>query len=312
MRVLITGITGFVGRHLARHLGEQDDFEVLGLATGSIDRPLDLDDEHLSPDRLHNVDITDREALGRAVAQCDPDAVVHLAGLSHVGESWRRPGDYFRVNFCGTRNLMHVAKGRRVLFASSAEVYGPVPEDEQPIPEDRPIEPRSPYAMTKACAEEVALDHGAIVVRSFNSIGPGQSRHFALPSFASQLAAIRAGRSEPVIQVGDLSPKRDFLHVSDAVAGYERVLRDGVPGRVYNLASGHSSSIADALERLRETSGVDAEIQVEAARVRPVDIPQLQGDVSRLKALGWQPRYDLHRALDDLWQETLELEGEIR
>ena len=308
MRVLITGITGFVGSHLARYLEEKDDIEVVGLASASIDRA--AADERLSPARLHNVDISDRVALGRAVEVIAPDAIVHLAGLSHVGESWRRPGDYLRVNFCGTRNLMHVAKGCRVLFASSAEVYGPVPEDEQPIREDRPVEPRSPYAMTKACAEEVALDHGAIVVRSFNSIGPGQGRQFALPSFASQLAAIRAGRSEAIIKVGDLSPKRDFLHVSDAVAGYEQVLRNGRVGEIYNLAGGEAHSIADALERLRRASGVEAEIQVEAARVRPVDIPLLHGDITRLKTLGWQPRYDLDRALNDLWRETLELEGE--
>ncbi len=309
MRVLITGITGFVGRHLTRHLvGRGGVYEILGLASASIGN--DEGSSELSSIPLHNVDICDRDALGRAIDDCRPDAIVHLAGLSHVGESWRRPGDYFRVNFCGTRNLMHMAKGLKVIFASSAEVYGSVPEDQQPIREDRPVEPRSPYAMTKACAEEIALDHGAIVVRSFNSIGPGQGRQFALPSFASQLAAIRAGRSEAVIKVGDLSPKRDFLHVTDAVAGYEVILTLGRQGEVYNLASGKARSIAKALDRLRVASGVDAEIQVEADRVRPVDIPLLQGDISRLQALGWQPRYDLDRALDDLWHETLGLEGE--
>lgn len=300
MRVLITGITGFVGCHLARHLARQGgDYEIYGLAT----QPERCEIEAAG---FFEIDIADRDALAAAVDECDPDAIVHLAGLSHVGQSWKRPGDYLRVNFGGTRNLVHVAAGRRVLFASSAEVYGHVPEEEQPIAEDRPLEPRSPYAMTKACAEEIALDHGALVVRSFNSIGPGQARHFALPSFASQLAEIRAGRRAPVLQVGDLSPRRDFLHVDDAVRGYEAILRHGEAGAVYNLASGTSHSIADCLDRLRAVSGVDAEVEIDPARVRPVDIPLLQGDTSRLRALGWEPRHDLDRALRDLWREILD------
>ena len=130
MRVLITGITGFVGGHLARYLTARDGYEILGLATQSESCP--VEGVH-----VYDTDISDRQALGKAVADCNPDAIVHLAGLSHVGESWKRPGDYLRVNFGGTRNLMHVADGRRVLFASSAEVYGNVPKAEQPIKEDR-------------------------------------------------------------------------------------------------------------------------------------------------------------------------------
>ena len=145
--------------------------------------------------------------------------IVHLAGLSHVGESWKRPGDYLRVNFEGTLNLLSAARGRRLIFASSAEVYGAVPAAEQPLVEDRPLAPRSPYAMTKACAERMVLDRGGIVVRSFNAIGSGQAPTFALPSFAAQLAAIRRGESEPVLRVGDLSPRRDFVHVLDVVEG---------------------------------------------------------------------------------------------
>ncbi|MEM8930691.1 MAG: GDP-mannose 4,6-dehydratase [Acidobacteriota bacterium] len=299
MRILITGVTGFVGCHLARHLAADPDIEVHGLATHA-------DRCQVPMASFYETDISDRDGLRQAIDTCAPDAIVHLAGLSHVGESWKRPGDYLRVNFAGTRNLVHAAKGRRVLFASSAEVYGYVPEDEQPITEDRPVEPRSPYAMTKACAEEIARDHGAIVVRSFNSIGPGQARHFALPSFASQLAEIRAGRIAPVLKVGDLSPRRDFLHVDDAVRGYETILRQGEDGGVYNLASGTSHSIADCLDQLRKVSGVDAEVEVDPARVRPVDIPLLQGDTSRLAALGWSPTYDLDAALHDLWREILD------
>ena len=296
MRVLITGITGFIGSHLARHLLAAADVEVHGLAAHA-EPPT-----HLGLPVI-NADVTDFDHLRRIIDEIEPDAILHLAGLSHVGESWKRPGDYLKVNFGGTRNLVHAADGQSVVFASSAEVYGNVPEAEQPIGEERAPDPRSPYAMTKACAEQVALDHGAVAVRSFNTIGPGQASHFALPSFASQLAAIRRGEREGVLHVGDLSPRRDFLHVADAVRGYETILRHGGRGEIYNLASGRSHSVAEALDALRRISAVDAQVDVDPARVRPVDVPVLTGDVSKLRGLGWQPRLSFEDALADLWHE---------
>ena len=301
MRVLITGITGFVGGHLATDL-LQHGHQVFGLTSeGGLFEGVEL----------FEVDVRDRVVLEKAVAQSDPEVIVHLAGLSHVGESWRRPGDYLRVNFVGTRNLLYASEGRRMIFASSAEVYGQVPENEQPIPEDRPVSPRSPYAMTKACSEVIALDRDAIVVRSFNSVGVGQARHFALPSFASQLAAIERGEVEGVLRVGDLSPQRDFLHVADAAAGYRTLVESGEPGTVYNLASGEASSIEEALGLLRRISGVEAEVKVDPERVRPVDIPLLLGDNQRLRSLGWQPRENgLGRAMEELWREVRREAGE--
>jgi GDP-4-dehydro-6-deoxy-D-mannose reductase len=294
MRVLITGITGFVGGHLARDLLENG-HRVFGMSS---------DGGGFEGVDMLEADVRDRPAIEKLVARCDPEVIVHLAGLSHVGESWRRPGDYLQVNFVGTRNLLNAAAGRRMLFASSAEVYGQVPEAEQPISEERPVSPRSPYAMTKACSEVIALDRDAIVVRSFNSVGVGQARHFALPSFTSQLAAIERGEGEPVLRVGDLSPRRDFLHVADAASGYRTLIESGEPGTVYNLASGEASSIEKALDLLRRISGVEAEVQVDPERVRPVDIPLLLGDNSRLRSLGWQPRDNgLGRAMEELWRE---------
>lgn len=296
MRVLITGITGFVGSHLTRRLVDGG-HEVTGLATDPARSPLGVHD-------IRSTDVTDASALRDVIEELDPEAIVHLAGLSSVGRSWQVPGDYLRVNFSGTRNLVHEARGRKVVFASSAEVYGNVPEAEQPIAEDRLLDPRSPYAMTKACAEEVALDYNAVVVRSFNSIGPGQAPHFALPSFAAQLRAISKGEALPVLKVGDLSPRRDFLHVVDAVEGYVTIVERGEPGEVYNLASGTAHSIRHALDRLRAISGVDAEVETDPQRVRPVDVPLLQGDVTKLRALGWSPSHDLDAALRDIWEET--------
>ncbi len=292
MRVLITGVSGFIGCHLARQL-ESAGAEIVGLAA---DRPERVIGE------LFETDVCDLQALSRIVGRSAPDVVVHLAGLSHVGQSWNRPGDYLRVNFIGTRNVVRAAGGRRVIVASSAEVYGVVPESEQPIAEDRPLDPRSPYAMTKACAEVLACEHEAIIARAFNIVGIGQSRQFAVPSFAAQLAAIRRGERPAVLQVGDLSPRRDFLHVDDAASAYRTLIDHGEPGGVYNLASGDAWSIGEVLDRLRRISGVEAEVERDEERLRPVDVPLLRGDSRKLRALGWAPQYDLDRALGDIWR----------
>lgn len=301
MRVLITGITGFVGRHLAPAL-EAAGHRVWGLAT---DLPAGQ-----AGDRVLEADVRSCEALRAVLERVEPEAIIHLGGLSHVGDSWRCPGEYLRVNFVGTTHLVELAAGAKLLFASSAEVYGRVPEEEQPIDEERALEPRSPYAMTKACAETVTLGAGGVVVRCFNIVGPGQSRHFALPSFAAQLAAIARREREPVLAVGDLTPRRDFVHVADAVAAYRVLLEAGEGGAVYNVASGRAVSIAQALERLRDLSGVEAEVRQDPERVRPSDLALLCGDNRRLRALGWEPRRCLDEALTALWQEAAEEGGD--
>ncbi len=298
MRVLITGASGFVGRHVIRRLLAEGE-EVS--ATHWEDAPA------ISGVELHEVDVLDGEALARVVERARPQGVIHLAGLSHVGESWTRMDDYFRVNVLGTENVLRAARGARVVLASSAEVYGAVPEAEQPIGEDRPLAPGSPYALSKAAAERLAValgDGDALIVRSFNLVGAGQALRFALPSFASQLAAIRDGRAEPVIRVGNLSARRDFVHVEAAAEAYALLLRRGEGGTVYNLASGRALSMAEALERLLSISGVEACIQPDPERMRPVDQPLLVGDPARLEALGWRPEPGFDRAIEDLWEES--------
>jgi GDP-4-dehydro-6-deoxy-D-mannose reductase len=294
VHVFITGVAGFVGARFARHLLERGD-RVSGTYLDAV--------PDLPGVELHAADLLDREALGRAVRAADPDAIVNLAGLSHVGESWKRMSDYFHVNVIGTENVLDVAEGRPVVVASSAEVYGAIPEEEQPIHEDRPVDPRTPYALTKAAAERIAFARGAVVARSFNLIGPGQARTFALPAFAAQLAAIARGEREPVLKVGNLSARRDFLHVDDGAAAYRLLAEQGRSGEVYNVASGRAFSIGEALDRLMAVSGVHARVEQDPELVRPVDLPLLLGDTGRLRALGWEPRRSLDEALGDLWRE---------
>ncbi|MCB1057495.1 MAG: GDP-mannose 4,6-dehydratase [Acidobacteria bacterium] len=293
MRYLITGISGFVGQHLARHLLEQG-AEVHGTCVG--------DCAAIEGVEVLEADLLDPAALARVVEGSAPDVVVHLGGLSHVGESWQRMAEHFQVNVLGTENLLAAARGRRVVLASSAEVYGRVPEAEQPIREEHPLAPRTPYALTKAAAERLALGAGAVVVRSFNVVGPGQAPQFALPTFTAQLAAIERGQQEPVLQVGNLGARRDFVHVADAVAGYRLAAEQGEAGGVYNLATGVDHSVREVLEKLIAVSGLSVEVRQDSRRVRPVDVALLCGDATRLRGLGWQPRYDLDAALEDLWR----------
>lgn len=292
MHLLITGIGGFVGLHLARHLLERGE-RVSGTWLDS------------SPDlpgaELHEADLLDPPALARAVAAASPDAIVHLAGLSHVGESWKRIPEYYQVNLLGVEHLLDAAGGRPVVIASSAEVYGAVPESEQPIAEDRTLRPASPYALTKAAAERLAAGRGAVIARSFNLVGPGQAGTFALPTFAAQLARIARGEAEPVLGVGNLSARRDFVHVADGAEALRLLAERGRPGTAYNVASGRDVSIGEALGHLMEVSGVQARVEVDPERMRPVDLPLLRGDAGRLRALGWQPRRSLEDALADLW-----------
>ncbi|HSN85436.1 MAG TPA: GDP-mannose 4,6-dehydratase [Thermoanaerobaculia bacterium] len=297
MRFLITGIGGFVGSRLARHLLDRGD-RVSGTYLDAVPDLPGVD--------LHEADLTDRAAMERVVRETAPDAVFNMAGLSHVGESWNwelLPG-YYWVNVVGTENVVAAAAGRPVVVISSADVYGLVPEAEQPISEDRKIAPQSPYAITKAASERIALAHGALVVRSFNLIGPGQAAKFALANWATQLAAIRRGEREAVLEVGNLESRRDFVHVDDGAAAYRLLVERGAPGTVYNLASGRAVSMREALTRLLRVSGVEVQVKEGAFPPRPQDIPMLSGDASRLRALGWKPEKTLDDALSDLWRSV--------
>ncbi|HVS14421.1 MAG TPA: GDP-mannose 4,6-dehydratase [Thermoanaerobaculia bacterium] len=301
MNLLVTGVSGFVGRRLVRQLLRAGD-RVCGLV-------LDLGEaDALGVDpavRLLQADLLDPRAVGRAVEAAAPELVVHLGGLSAVGASWTRIPDYYRVNVLGTRHLVSAVAGAvPVVLASSAEVYGRVAAEDLPLVEDRELRPPSPYALTKACAEILVLEAGGLVVRSFNLLGPGQAEGFVLPDFANQLARIERREAPPVLHVGSLEARRDFLHVDDGVAGYEAVVRRGEPGDVYNLASGSSLSIRELLDRLIALTGLEVEVRQDPGRTRPVDVPVLEGDNRRLRGLGWSPRFSVERALRDLWDEV--------
>ncbi|HEX6751235.1 MAG TPA: GDP-mannose 4,6-dehydratase [Longimicrobium sp.] len=301
MRVLVTGAAGFAGCHLARALLD-DGCEVWGtLQAGHAPPP------SLSAVRWLPMELTAADSIAAAMDEARPERVFHLAAQASVADSFADPLATWEVNATGTLRLLQaLPEGARMLFISSAEVYGVVPEGEQPIPESRPLHPTNPYAASKAAAEmavaEAARGRGvqAVITRSFSHTGPGQDHRFALSAFAHQLAMIHAGAAEPVLRVGNLQARRDYLDVRDVVRAYRLLIERGEPGRAYNVASGVARSMVELVQELVEISGTGARLEIDPARVRPVDVPLLCGSADALRALGWAPEIPLRRTLADL------------
>ena len=312
MRILVTGAEGFVGGHLLRALAREGGHDVVAgywppggpAATG----PASLVQQ--AP-----VDVTSSDSLEGALAEHRPEWVIHLAAQSSVSRSFADPVGTWEVNATGTLRLAEALRlrgtgGVRLLVISSAEVYGAVPAEEQPIPETAPLAPSTPYGASKAAAEmaalQVAEDQGVevVIARSFNHAGPGQDERFVFPSMARQLVRMRRGELEPVLRVGNLEVSRDFLDVRDVVRAYLLLMKRGRSRTVYNVCSGVSRSLLDMVRGLVELSNTGARLEVDPERFRPVDIPVLYGDPTRLRQLGWEPEVDLERTLRDLLDEA--------
>jgi GDP-4-dehydro-6-deoxy-D-mannose reductase len=298
VRILVTGSGGFVGQHLCRHLTSIGD-EVIPCP---------------GPDGAGSLDVTDAEAVKRHILHVRPEGIIHLAGVSSVAWSHLNALTTFRVNATGTVNLLQAVREAlptaRLLLVGSGEMYGRLSEGHRAREED-PLRPLSPYAASKCAAEDVARQYAAsyglqvVCARPFNHVGPGQAQHFVVPSFTRQIADVKQGRRQPVIEVGDLSPVRDFLHVEDVIRGYRLLLEKGGAGTPYNLCSGEPLSIRALLDQLLELAGIHLDVKVDPARVRPAEIPWLVGDGSRIGALGWQPHRTARAALGEALQEAL-------
>ena len=313
MRILVTGAEGFVGGHLLRALAADDDHELIG---GCLAGEAALK-QVATPDRIRPIrlDLTSEESVLSAIRKYRPEWIFHLAAQSSVSRSFADPVGTWEVNATGTLRLAEALRaeggpGSRLLVISSAEVYGSVPSDAQPIPETAPLRPATPYGASKAAAELAALQAGesgsvqVVVARSFNHAGPGQDERFVFPSMARQLVRIRRGGVEPVLRVGNLEVFRDFLDVRDVVQAYVLLMKRGANGESYNVCSGESHSLLRLVQRLIELSVTGARLEVDPERFRPVDIPVLFGDPGKLRALGWRPELDLDRTLADLLAEA--------
>jgi GDP-4-dehydro-6-deoxy-D-mannose reductase len=305
--VLVTGVSGFVGPHLARALVASGARVVgLGIEPGP-PAGVPLEDWHVA-------DLREAGPLARAVALARPSAVVHLAGQSSAARSFEDPAGTFEANVTGTRNLLEAVRGgapaARVLVVGSSEVYGPQAEGTR-AGEETPFAPVSPYAASKAEADRLAETwaQGAqgldvIRARAFSHTGPGQSAVFVVPGFARQIADIEAGRAEDVLRVGNLEVTRDLSDVRDVVRAYLALLDRGTRGAAYNVCRGEGVRLTDMVRRLVALARVPIRVEVDPARLRPADVPWLVGDPSRIaRDTGWRAEIPFDRTLADVLAE---------
>ena len=306
MRALVTGAAGFVGRHLTASLLSQ------GHELGGLVHPTDGGPGSLGPRiEVFPLDILDEAALGAALRDFAPDAVFHLAAFSNPEGSWKEARRTLETNIIGAHNLLaasrETGRGPRVLLVGSAQQYGDVPAEAQPISEEREQRPLTPYAVSKTSQELLGRrafwsdELPVYFTRSFNHTGPGQADGYVSSSFARQVAEVERGAREPVIRVGNLGARRDFTDVRDVAAAYCAIVEKGRPGRPYNVCRGEAVSIGEVLEELVRLSRVPVQVVVEPERYHALDAPLMVGDPTRLKAdTGWSPRYSLRETLRDL------------
>jgi GDP-4-dehydro-6-deoxy-D-mannose reductase len=312
MRALVTGADGFAGQWLVKALLRDGD-EVAGISRATTPSLTTLDKESAAAVRWLAADIRDGAALGRALCTVRPDVIYHLAGQASVKASFEDPIDTLTTNALGTAALLEAARtetpGATLLAVGSAEAYGAVDPTKLPLREDAPLAPNSPYAASKAAAEMMALQYAragwlnVVATRSFNHTGPGQSTAFVVAAFAKQFAEMRKGKSPPVLAVGNLTPRRDFLDVRDVVAAYRLLALKGTSGKAYNVSSGHAISLREVVADLSHLSGAVVEIREDPTLVRAVDTPMLIGDAGALRSdTGWQATIPWLRTLQDLYE----------
>ena len=317
MRVLITGITGFVGSHLAEWALAQG-AEVVGSVRW---RSKTEHIEHLR-DRLQlvNSDLRDLSSVRTLLEHARADYIVHLAAQSFVGASWETPMETLLTNAVSQMNLFEAIRQlgatARFLVIGSSEEYGLVYPDELPIRETNPLRPLSPYAVSKVTQDLMGFQYwksyGLDIVRAraFNHDGPRRGDAFATSSFAKQIAEAEAGLRAPYVEVGDLKPTRDFSDVRDIVRGYWALLERGTAGEVYNLCSGVDWSIERILNFLVASSKLErVDIRHDPTRLRPSDVPVLRGSADKIRdAVGWTPQIPLEQTLLDLleyWRQQI-------
>ena len=288
MRALVTGASGFVGKHLCTALADAGwDVVPAGAA-------------HESETYLP-IDLGDEQSLRAAIDIAKPDVVFHLAAIAAVPDALADPLGVYEVNALGTARLTHAVRtyrdddgtAPRIVFASSSDVYGRREPDEYPLLESYALRPENPYSASKAAAEAILLGEArsfgldVVIARAFNHIGPGQSDRFAIASFAAQLAQIAEGGS-PVLLVGNLEAKRDFLDVRDVVAAYIALAIHGISGEIYNVSSGTAISMREMLGKLIAAARVPVEVREDPERMRPSDTPVAYGSSDKIRAAtGW-------------------------
>ena len=343
-RVLVTGVTGFAGSHLAEYLLERGDLEVYGACRwrSRLDNLSDLarqgrlnlrgvdalvaDEAQMramvEPGAVNLLqgDMADPYQMRTLIKVVKPDLIFHLAAQSFVPTSWSAPAETFSVNTVGQIHLFEAVRAAGIdpliHVAGSSEEYGLVHPDEVPIKESNPLRPLSPYAVSKVAQELLAYQYHrsyglrTVVTRGFNHTGPRHGPVLSCSSFARQIAGIEAEQVPPVLYVGDLTTKRDWVDVRDVVRGYWLALEKGVPGEVYNIGSGNTRTIQSMLDMLLAQSPASIDVRQDPARLRPSDVPILWADDAKFRTqTGWQPRIPFEQTMRDLldyWRDRVD------
>jgi len=300
-RILVTGIEGFAGGHLARQLTSAG-HEVIGLHWADAQPGL--------PAQLHRGDICDFDATRALLEATKPDGIIHLAGLSSVALSESHQMTTYEVNALGTLKLLEAVRQLqskcRVILISSADVYGRANVG-RPLNEDLPSLPLSPYALSKHMTAEAgrfyhrAFGLDVVILRPFSHTGPGQTAAFVFPKVARAIVQIERGAAEPVIAMGNLEVRRDYTDVRDVVRAYALALEHCAGGETYNVTSGKPVVIKESVDYLCSLARVPVQVRSSAVEFRPHDIPLLTGDPSRfMAATGWKPEIPFTQTLSDL------------
>jgi len=321
IKILITGITGFVGSHLAEYCLQKPNVEVFGTVLSH-----HLGDELSRVEHIKNkinlleCNLINRIAVERVTWEVKPDKIFHLAAQSFVPTSWESPEDTLFNNIMAELNIFEVLRKLKlnpvIQIAGSSEEYGLVYENELPIKEDNPLRPLSPYGVSKVAQDKLALQYhysyglNTVITRGFNHEGPRRGEQFVTSNFAKQIAEIEKKKREPVIYVGNLSAKRDFSDVRDVVRAYWIATEKCQFGEPYNICSEKARTIKSVLELLLNLSKVkNIKIKQDPVRMRPSDVPVLLGDCSKFKKqTGWRPEIHFKKTIEDLlnyWRERL-------
>lgn len=316
MRVLVTGISGFAGSHLAE-LALSKGARVFGMIRWRSRRE---NIEHIEDQiELIDCDLKDPTSVRNCLVVSKPDFIFHLAAQSFVPTSWHAPVETLCTNIIGQVNMFEAVRDLgmkpRIQLACSSEEYGMVYEDEIPIKENNPLRPLSPYAVSKVTQDMLGyqyfMSYGMDIIRTraFNHTGPRRGYVFVTSNFAKQIAQIEKGKREPIISTGNLEAKRDFSDVRDVVRAYWLALEKGKSGEVYNIASGRVVTIKKMLDMLLAKSTVNVKTKQDPSRMRPSDVELLIGDFTKItEQTGWKPEIPLEKTLEDLlnyWRERV-------
>ncbi|MBQ8148535.1 MAG: GDP-mannose 4,6-dehydratase [Lachnospiraceae bacterium] len=304
MKALIIGAAGFVGSYLIQHLKNDLNWDII--ATKLPQESINIEDI-----TVYDLDILKKDSVLELLQSTKPEMIVHLAAQSSVGVSWNNPSLTVDINIKGSINVLDTVRELdyqpRILLIGSGEEYGRILPTETPIQEDTLLRPGNIYAATKACQNMIgkiytdAYQMDIVSVRAFNHIGPNQAPLFVVADFCKQVAEIEAGQKEPVIHVGNLSAKRDFTDVRDVVRAYGLLLQHGKSGETYNVGSGHAIAIQEILDTIVRQSTTSIEVKVDSAKLRPVDVPIIEADTSKLHACtGWTPEIPLNETIKDV------------